>query len=80
MLLPSVKEVCEGYVFTHVCDSVQGGVGPGPGPGGGLGVWLGGGVYAQSIGGGWGVWPGGCLGTDLGGRLGGLARGCPGPG
>ena len=24
-LLPSINEVCEGHVFTHVCHSVQGG-------------------------------------------------------
>ena len=50
-LLPSANEVCEGYVFTRVCNSVHGGMSrprpggcPGPDPGGcpgpGLGVCL----------------------------------------
>ena len=39
--LPSANDVCEGYVFTHVCYSVHGAGGggalsPGPYPGGGL--------------------------------------------
>ena len=31
--LPPANEVCEGYVFTRVCNSVQGGACLGPGPG-----------------------------------------------
>ena len=79
-LLPPANEVCEGYAFTRVCHSVQGGGGVEGGiPAclaglqahsqvGGCRVWPGGGVgglKAHTQGVGWGVWPRG--------------RGSPGP-
>ena len=81
LLLPTNK-VCEGYVFTPVCQSFcsQGGC-LDPGPGGRLGD-LAGGCQDPDPGGGWGVWLGWVSRPlDLG-RLGCLARGrvCPGPG
>ena len=71
LFLPSANEVCEGYVFIRVCNSVHGGGSPGPYPGGRLRglVWGSPGSYPGEVwgssqrglqvhtqGGGWGVW------------------------
>ena len=75
IFLPSANEVCEGYVFTRVCHSVQlggGGGALGPDPGGRLGGLAGG--VSRPI-------PRGVVGGP--GRKGGLGPGpggCPGPG
>ena len=76
--LPSANEVCEGYVFTHVCHSVHGGgLSSGPYPGVRLRGLARGGLLAHTQGWGWGVWLGGgeSPGPYPGGEVGGLARG-----
>ena len=79
-LLPPANEVCEGYVFTPVCQSFcSWGGSPGPHPRGRLGGLVGGGLQAHTQGAGWGVWLG-LAGPHPEGKLGGLARrGSPGP-
>ena len=74
--LPPANEVCQGYVFTRVCNSVHRMGCLGPGPGWRLGGLARGGCpgpYPRGGGGFGGVWSGGMQAHTWG-------EGCPGPG